>query len=68
MIITVNGEAREVSDEATVESIVGSLGAGRGGRGLAVAVGGEVVPRTAWSSTALSDGARVEVVVAVQGG
>jgi sulfur carrier protein len=38
------------------------------GRGVAVAVEGSVVPRGAWSSTLLGPGARVEVVVAVQGG
>jgi sulfur carrier protein len=68
MIITVNGERRELSTGATVETLVASLPAAPDGRGVAVAVGGEVVPRTAWSATELSEGARVEVLVAVQGG
>ena len=68
MIITVNGERRELSTGATVETLVASLLAAPDGRGVAVAVGGEVVPRTAWSATELSEGARVEVLVAVQGG
>ena len=68
MIITVNGERRELSTGATVETRVASLPAAPDGRGVAVAVGGEVVPRTAWSATELSEGARVEVLVAVQGG
>jgi sulfur carrier protein len=38
------------------------------GRGVAVALDGEVVPRGQWQRTDLDDGARVEVVVAVQGG
>jgi sulfur carrier protein len=33
-----------------------------------VAVDAEVVPQGAWSSTAIGDGARVEVLTAVQGG
>jgi sulfur carrier protein len=33
-----------------------------------VAVDGEVVPRAEWAGTQLTDGARVELVVAVQGG
>ena len=37
-------------------------------RGVAVAVDGEVVPRSAWQTTALRDGQRVEVVGAIQGG
>jgi sulfur carrier protein len=68
MIITVNGKAREVSDQATVASVVASLRATPDGRGVAVAVAGEVVPRAAWPRTALTEGARVEIVVAVQGG
>jgi len=33
-----------------------------------VALDGEVVPRGAWRETALTAGAQIEVVVAVQGG
>ena len=38
------------------------------GRGVAVAVNAEVVPRTEWETTELRDGARVEVLRAIQGG
>ena len=38
------------------------------GRGVAVAVDGEVVPRGEWSATELEDGREVEVLHAVQGG
>ena len=37
-------------------------------RGVAVAVDGEVVPRTVWDTFAIADGARVEVLTAMQGG
>jgi sulfur carrier protein len=37
-------------------------------RGIAVALDREVVPRGQWESTTLGDGARLEVVHAVQGG
>ena len=66
--VTVNGDRRELPAGATVASVVASLLNAPEGRGVAVAVEGEVVPRAEWSSTALSEGARVEVVVAVQGG
>jgi sulfur carrier protein len=66
--ITLNGEPRELAEGTSVESLVQSLGAPGNGRGVAVAVDGEVVPRGAWASTALGAGARIEVVVAVQGG
>jgi sulfur carrier protein len=68
MIIVVNGSPRDVPPGATVAALVAALGDGRDGRGMAVAVGGEVVPRGAWPRTELPEGAHVEVVSAVQGG
>jgi sulfur carrier protein len=68
LTITVNGESRDLPSGATIESVVELLSAAPQGRGVAVAVGGEVVPRTDWSQTQLSDGDQVEVVAAVQGG
>ena len=66
--VTVNGDRRELPAGATVASVVAALANSPEGRGVAVAVEGEVVPRAQWSSTPLGEGARVEVVVAVQGG
>ena len=64
----VNGAPQELEPTVTVENIVAALPDARQGRGLAVAVEGEVVPRGRWPSTHLHEGARVEIVVAVQGG
>jgi sulfur carrier protein len=66
--VRVNGEDRSLPDGATVATIVELFSAAPEGRGVAVAVGGEVVPRAAWSKTKLPNGAQVEVVAAVQGG
>jgi sulfur carrier protein len=66
--VTVNGDAHELPDGATVASVVEALPNAPEGRGVAVAVGGEVVPRGRWANTQLREGASVEVVVAVQGG
>ncbi len=66
--VKVNGENRELPAGATVASLIASLPGAPEGRGVAVAVEGEVVPRAQWPSTELHDGATVEVVVAVQGG
>jgi sulfur carrier protein len=38
------------------------------GRGVAVAVDAEVVPRSAWDEVELVDGQRVEILAAIQGG
>jgi len=68
MQVTVNGDRQELPDGATVASVVAGLHNAPEGRGIAVAVEGEVVPRGSWASTRLRDGAALEVVVAVQGG
>lgn len=66
--VTVNGSPRELPADATVASVVTELTGVDNGRGVAVALAGEVVPRAAWSTTVLRDGADIEVVHAVQGG
>jgi sulfur carrier protein len=64
-VITVNGEPRELT--GTVDELLDALGV-EVRRGLAVAVDAEVVPRGEWGTTRVEDGARVEIVAAVQGG
>jgi sulfur carrier protein len=66
MMIALNGEPRELAAGATLATLAEQLSVPS--RGVAVAVDGEVVPRRQWSGTSLRDGAKVEVVVAVQGG
>ena len=68
MTLRVNGERRELPDGTTVAELVASLPVAPEGRGLAVALDGEVVPRGSWGLTELREGASVEIVVAVQGG
>ena len=66
--VTVNGQPRELPAGATVASVVEALTGRPQGRGVAVALAGEVVPRTRWEATTLEEGAQLEVVTAVQGG
>jgi sulfur carrier protein len=68
MRIVLNGEQHELEGPANVRDAVLATGATEEGRGVAVALDGEVVPRGRWDDVALADGARVEVVQAVQGG
>jgi sulfur carrier protein len=68
MRIEVNGEPREVPEGATVRDVVEQMGRDPSRPGVAVAVGGEIVPRADWGATRLHDGVHVEVVAAVQGG
>ena len=62
----INGERASSRRDARVLDALGALGLPQ--KGVAVAVDGEVVPRRSWADTALADGARVEVLTAVQGG
>jgi len=66
--VTVNGAQRELPEDATIATVVQELTGRSEGRGVAVALGGEVVPRGEWPRTRLREGAEVEVVAAVQGG
>ncbi|GAA3208717.1 sulfur carrier protein ThiS [Nonomuraea helvata] len=66
MIVTINGAAHEVADGMTVAQAVRRLTSAT--TGVAVAVNDEVVTRSSWETTSLSDRDRVEVLTAVQGG
>jgi sulfur carrier protein len=64
--LLVNGESATHPDGTTVLALVRSMVESE--RGVAVAVDREVVPRSAWATTTLADGASVEVLVAAAGG
>jgi sulfur carrier protein len=66
MNVQLNGSDRALAEDATVADAVAVFTTAA--TGVAVAVNGEVVPRGAWSGTALRDGDRVEVLTAAQGG
>jgi sulfur carrier protein len=68
MRVLLNGSEAELADGATVQAAVESLDLPASGRGVAVAVDAEVVPRTQWETHELQEGARVEVLRAIQGG
>jgi sulfur carrier protein len=66
--VELNGHGVDVREGATVADLVDRAGAGAGTKGVAVAVDGEVVPRSAWEATRVAAGQRVEVLEAMQGG
>jgi sulfur carrier protein len=66
--VLVNGSETELADGATVEAALRELEVPAAGRGVAVAVDAEVVPRGRWADRELQEGARVEILRAIQGG
>jgi sulfur carrier protein len=67
MIVTVNGSGRKVGEGTTLQDLLPD-GARNGGRGVAIAHNGDVVPRRTWADTRVEDGDRVEILNAVGGG
>ena len=64
--VEVNGSSWEGPVGVTVAGLVATLCLSP--RGVAVARNGEVVPRSQWDDTRLSDGDRIEIVTAAAGG
>lgn len=64
--VLVNGERRQIAPGTALDTVVRTLTASPSG--VAAALNETVVPRARWTSTALSEGDRVEVLTAVQGG
>lgn len=67
MILRLNGEQREMAPGSSIPDVLAILGF-EDLRGVAVAVDGEVVPRSSWDGCHLSEGMKVEVLKPVQGG
>jgi sulfur carrier protein len=67
-MIYLNGNPHEDGAEQTVAGVLRFLDLAPDARGVAVAVDGEVVPRAGWSTFAIPEEARVEVLTAMQGG
>jgi sulfur carrier protein len=68
MIIHINGRPREVTPPARLSEVLELSSSGTAPRGIAVAVNGQVIPRSQHADIELTEGARVEIVTAVQGG
>lgn len=65
--ISVNGHDVPLR-AATVSDFLAQQAVEIGPRGVAVALNGSVVPRSAWSETSLKPGDYIEIVRAMQGG
>lgn len=68
MKVVVNGEPRDLREDATVADVLRALELTTTTAGVAVARNGEVVLRARWDAQRLVAGDHVEVLHAVQGG
>lgn len=66
MQVTVNGEPADVAQRTSIAALVAER-AGGSAR-VAVALNGEVVPRSRWQTTDLAAGDSIEVLTATAGG
>lgn len=64
--VRVNGEPIELADGSSLASVVESRVCQT--KGVATAVNQAVIPRSAWAATSLSEGDRIEILSARQGG
>jgi sulfur carrier protein len=65
--VVVNGAPMDVASEYTVSDLLDELGRAHG-RGVAVAINGEVVNRWQWPSMQLAPDDQIEVLAAIGGG
>lgn len=68
MNLLINGENKEFSAELNLKGLLQSLDIEAERKGLALCLNMEVIPQQNWEATALSDGDRVEIVIAAPGG
>ncbi|MCJ2107959.1 sulfur carrier protein ThiS [Methylobacterium sp. E-041] len=70
MKLTVNGQAREI-EAADVAALFAQAAEETGStdpQGVAIALNGRVVRRRDWDTTPISEGDRIEIIRAMQGG
>ena len=66
MNLVINGESRDFPAPLSVAALLETLG--YAGKRIAVERNGEIVPKSLHGETALAEGDRMEIVVAVGGG
>ncbi len=66
VVVTVNGKRMEVPLGLSLADLISEVGTDK--RGIAVAINQEVVPRSLWEHTIISNEDRVEIITAAPGG
>ena len=68
MRLVVNGKPFDSQPDYKLDHLLKEVSGHPDPEGTAVAVNEEVIPRSQWSETALSEGDRIEILGAVSGG
>jgi thiamine biosynthesis protein ThiS len=66
MLVTVNGESRDIPEQTTASQLLEALGLGD--ERLAMEVNQDIVPRSTFTEHTFSEGDRIEIVRAIGGG
>lgn len=67
MNLVVNGKEIE-TEAASLKDLAEELGFDRNGKGVAIAVNDDVVPKEEWEDRILSDEDTIEIIRAIRGG
>ena len=68
MTLFVNGNKQEFEQSLNLQSLIDRLDLQADRKGIALCVNMQVIPRNLWELTGLSDGDKVEIVIAAPGG
>jgi sulfur carrier protein len=68
MNLTINGQEQMVEGNPTLAELLTTMGKDPRGKGLAVALNGEVVPRADWPRVQVGNDDKIELLEAAQGG
>jgi sulfur carrier protein len=64
--VSINGAMRQLNDTTSVAALIEEMGLS--GKRIALERNGEIVPRSSFTQRMLTDGDKLEIVVAVGGG
>lgn len=68
MTLIVNGKEKTFERSLTLQTLMSQLDLQTDRKGVALCLNMQVIPKESWESTELSDGDKVEIVIAAPGG
>ena len=68
MTLIVNGKEKTFERSLTLQTLMSQLDLQTDRKGVALCLNMQVIPKESWESTELSDGDKIEIVIAAPGG